>query len=318
MERIAVLIPCLNEEITIAKVIADFRQALPEAGVYVYDNNSTDRTAEIAREAGATVRHEPRPGKGNVIRSMLHDIDALCYLIVDGDDTYPAEYARQMADCVLEGRCDMVVGDRLTSRAYFEQNKRPFHNMGNRIVRHLVNMVYRSDIRDIMTGYRAISYPFAKSFPVLSRGFEIETEMSIHCLDRNLIYHNVPIEYRCRPSGSISKLHTYDNGLQVLKTIFSLYRTYKPLRFFLWCSALSLLISVSFLIPVMLEFIATNTTTKLPSFIACVFFGILAIQSFFQGLSLDTINQKDRRDFELEYGRCRNRFRTFLSEDGVS
>ncbi len=317
MEKIAVLIPCLNEETTIAKVVTDFGKALPEATIYVYDNNSTDRTAELARKAGATVRHEPRPGKGNVIRAMLHDIDALCYLIVDGDDTYPASHAPEMTSAVLDQGYDMAIGDRLTSKAYFEQNKRPFHNMGNRMVRHLVNTVYKSDMRDIMTGYRAISYAFAKSFPVLSRGFEIETEMSIHCLDRNLLYRNVSIEYRRRPEGSVSKLRTYDNGLQVLNTIFSLYRTYKPLRFFLWCSAISLIISISFLIPVMREFLETNTVQKLPSFIACVFFAIFSILSFFQGLSLDTINQKDRRDFELAYGRCRDKVRNVLREDGA-
>ncbi|MCQ2250675.1 MAG: glycosyltransferase family 2 protein [Bacteroidales bacterium] len=309
MERIAVLIPCLNEEITVARVVEDFRAQLPDAGIYVYDNGSTDRTAEMASKAGATVLHEPRRGKGNVIRRMLHDIDALCYIIVDGDDTYPAEHAREMADCILEQGYDMAIGDRISSQAYGAQNKRRFHGFGNKLVCRLINTVYRGDLRDIMTGYRAIGYAFAKSFPVLSQGFEIETEMSIHCLDRNLLYRNFPIEYRNRPEGSISKLRTYGNGLQVLYTIFTLYRTYKPLRFFLWCSAISLAISISFLVPVLMEFMATNTTQKLPSFIACVFFAIFSILSFFQGLSLDTINQKERRDFEIQYGSCRERVR---------
>lgn len=315
MDRIAVIIPCLNEEVTIGKVVADFRAELPDAAIYVYDNGSTDNTADIARRAGATVRHESRPGKGNVIRTMLHDIDAMCYIMVDGDDTYPADKAREMASLVIGKGYDMVIGDRLSDKAYFRLNKRPFHNFGNRLVRNIINTVYKSDIRDVMTGYRALSYAFAKSFPVLSKGFEIETEMSIHCLDRNLLYRNIDVEYRNRPAGSVSKLRTYDNGLQVLNTIFSLYRTYKPLRFFLWCSAISLLISVSFLIPVLMEFMETDTTRKLPSFIACVFFGILSIQSFFQGLSLDTINQKERRDFEMEYRRCRERLRNALTED---
>ncbi len=307
MDRIAVLIPCLNEEATIARVVEDFRTQLPEASIYVYDNNSTDRTAEAARQAGAIVRTEPRRGKGNVVRTMLMDIDAMCYIIVDGDDTYPAESAREMASAVLDCNCDMAIGDRLTGRDYFNQNRRPFHGFGNKLVCRLINTVYHGDIRDIMTGYRAIGYAFAKSFPVLSQGFEIETEMSIHCLDRNLLYRNFPISYRNRPEGSVSKLRTYDNGLQVLYTIFTLYRTYKPLRFFLWCSAISLIISLTFLFPVMAEFMETNTTQKLPSFIACVFFAIFSILSFFQGLSLDTINQKERRDFEILYGSCRER-----------
>jgi len=318
MESIAVLIPCLNEEITVARVVEDFRTMLPGAGIYVYDNNSSDRTAEMAQKAGAIVRHEPRPGKGNVIRRMLQDIDAKCYIIVDGDDTYPAKYAPEMARCILEQGYDMAIGDRISNRAYQQQNTRKFHGFGNNLVCRIVNAVYHSDMRDIMTGYRAISYAFAKSFPVLSRGFEIETEMSIHCLDRNLLYRNIDVDYRQRPEGSVSKLRTYGNGLQVLYTIFTLYRTYKPLRFFLWCSALSMIVAISLLIPVMREFLEIDTVHKLPSFIACVFFASFSVLSFFQGLSLDTINQKERRDFEIQYGNCRERLRNACSIDDAS
>lgn len=219
MDKIAVLIPCYNESKTIEKVVTDFRAALPEATVYVYDNNSTDNTAELATEAGAVVRHEYQQGKGNVIRRMFRDIDAQCYIMADGDDTYPAEYAREMADKVLQKHVDMVVGDRLSS-TYFEENKRPFHNFGNSIVRNTINYLFKSNIKDIMTGYRAFSYLFVKTFPVLSKGFEIETEMSIHAVDKNMLVENVIIEYRDRPEGSVSKLNTYSDGFKVLKTEF--------------------------------------------------------------------------------------------------
>lgn len=235
MDKIAVLIPCYNEAETIEKVIKDFKKELPEATIYVYDNNSTDGTDEIARKAGAVVRYERKQGKGNVIRTMFREIDAECYIMTDGDDTYPAEYARKMCSFVLNNDVDMVIGDRLSS-TYFEENKRPFHNIGNVVVRTLINMIYKSKIKDVMTGYRAFSYRFVKTFPVLSKGFEIETEMTIHVLDKNLNWKNVVIEYRDRPKGSFSKLNTYADGVKVIKTIITLYKNYRPLSFFLWIS----------------------------------------------------------------------------------
>src|SRR5699024_821068 len=229
MDKIAVLIPCYNESKTVEKVVTDFKRVLPEASIYVYDNNSTDDTAVLAKKAGAIVRHEYQQGKGNVIRRMFREIDAECYIMTDGDDTYPAEYARQMADLVFDKNVDMVVGDRLSS-TYFEENKRPFHNLGNSIVRKSINFLFQGEIKDIMTGYRAFSYQFVKSFPVLSKGFEIETEMSIHAIDKNMYIENVIIDYRDRPEGSESKLNTYSDGLKVLFTIFRLYRNYKPIN----------------------------------------------------------------------------------------
>lgn len=302
------IIPCYNEALTIGKVVSDFKRVLPDAAVYVYDNNSTDQTAEMARLAGAVVKLEPRRGKGNVVRTMFRDIDAHCYILVDGDDTYPAESAPEMVDAVLDGDADMVIGDRLTD-SYTVHNSRRFHFFGNMLVKRIINLVYKSNVKDVLTGYRAFGYGFVKSFPVLSRGFEIETEMTIHSLDRNLLIANIPVKYRNRPEGSFSKLSTYDNGFKVLYTIFTLYRNYKPLRFFLWCSVLSLIVAVMFLVPVLIEFFDTSTVSKLPSFIASVCFAIVAIQSFFQGLSLDSINEKDRRDFEVLYGQCRERER---------
>ena len=231
MDKIAVLIPCYNESKTIEKVVKDFKQVLPKATIYVYDNNSSDGTDEIARKAGAIVKYEYQQGKGNVIRRMFRDIDAECYIMTDGDDTYPAEFAPEMAKRVLEKKVDMVVGDRLSS-TYFEENKRPFHNFGNSIVRKSINLLFKTDIKDIMTGYRAFSYQFVKTFPVLSKGFDIETEMSIHAADKNMFVDNVIIEYRDRPEGSESKLNTYSDGFKVLKTIARLYKNYKPMGFF--------------------------------------------------------------------------------------
>ena len=252
-KKIAVLIPCYNESKTIKKVVEDYKKALPEADIYVYDNNSSDHTDEIAREAGAIVRYEYRQGKGNVIRSMFKDIDADCYLMIDGDDTYPKENAREMCDLVLNKGADMVIGDRLSS-TYFTENKRPFHNFGNRLVRGLINFLFESNVRDIMTGYRAFSYEFVKTFPVLSKGFEIETEMTIHALDKNFLLEEVKVGYRDRPAGSVSKLNTYRDGFRVLKTIGRLFKEYKPTIFFSLLSLLFLIISVGFGIPVFAEF----------------------------------------------------------------
>lgn len=237
MDKIAVLIPCYNESKTVEKVVKDWKKELPEATIYVYDNNSNDHTAELAEKAGAVVRYEYQQGKGNVIRRMFREIDAECYIMVDGDDTYPAEYGREMTNFVLQKNADMVVGDRLSS-TYFEENKRPFHNLGNSLVRSFINHLFRTNIRDIMTGYRAFSYLFVKSFPVLSKGFEIETEMSIHAVEKNMQIENVIIEYRDRPEGSVSKLNTYSDGFKVLKTIFRLYKNYKPMAFFGWMAAI--------------------------------------------------------------------------------
>lgn len=297
MDKIAVLIPCYNESKTIAKVIADFKKALPHAVIYVYDNNSTDGTAEIAEKAGAVVRHEYQQGKGNVIRRMFREIDAECYIMTDGDDTYPAEFAKEMTDKVLNRQVDMVVGDRLSS-TYFEQNKRPFHNFGNSLVRFFINLLFKSNIKDIMTGYRAFSYQFVKTFPVLSRGFEIETEMSIHAIDKNMAVENVIIQYRDRPKGSESKLNTYSDGIKVLYTIFRLYRTYKPLMFFTGISAILGLIATGFFIPVLINYLHTGTVAKFPTLIVCGFTAIAAIQSFFIGLTLQTIITKNKQDFE--------------------
>lgn len=298
MDKIAVLIPCYNESKTIEKVIKDFKKALPEAVIYVYDNNSKDGTDEIARKAGAIVRYERKQGKGNVIRSMFREIDAECYIMTDGDDTYPAEYAPKMCEAVLERNVDMVIGDRLSS-TYFTENKRLFHNFGNVLVRKLINMMYKSDIRDVMTGYRAFSYQFVKTFPVLSQGFEIETEMTIHTLDKNMGVENIIVEYRDRPLGSESKLSTYSDGLKVLKTIGVLYKNYKPFSFFSWISVLLTIIGILFLVPVLNDYIQTGLVPKIPSFVASVFFFICAIQSFFGGLLLQTMVKNKRQEFEI-------------------
>ena len=298
MDKIAVLVPCYNESKTIEKVVTDFKKVLPEAVIYVYDNNSSDGTAEIAKEAGAVVRYEYQQGKGNVIRRMFREIDAECYIMADGDDTYPAENAREMAELVLNKGVDMVVGDRLSS-TYFEENKRPFHNFGNSIVRKSINVLFDNDIKDIMTGYRAFSYEFVKTFPVLSKGFEIETEMSIHAVHKNMHIKNVVIEYRDRPDGSVSKLNTYSDGLKVIGTIIRLYRTYKPMSFFGIIAFMLAIISGLFFVPVVNTYIKTGLVPNFPTLIVCGFTMIAAIQSFFAGLTLQTIQQKNRQDFEM-------------------
>ncbi len=302
MDKIAVLIPCYNEERTIGKVISDLKKIIPEAVIYVYDNNSSDHTAQIAREAGAVVRDERQQGKGNVMRRMFREIDAQCYIMTDGDDTYPAEAAREMSDAVLAGRADMVVGDRLSS-TYFEENKRPFHGVGNFLVRKSINFLFKNDIKDIMTGYRAFSYEFVKTFPVLSKGFEIETEMSIHAVDKNMAVENVVINYRDRPEGSESKLNTYVDGIKILRTIARMYRTYRPAGFFGAVALLLVLISAGFFIPVVHTFLKTGLVPNFPTLIVCGFTVIAAIQSFFAGLTLQTIVQKNRQDFEMELQR---------------
>lgn len=297
MEKIAVLIPCYNEEKTIKKVVRDWKKELPEATIYVYNNNSTDRTAEIAKEAGAVVRDEYQ--QGNVIRRMFREIDAQCYVMIDGDDTYPAEFGREMVDKVLERKVDMVVGDRLSS-TYFEENKRPFHNFGNSLVRGTINRLFRSNIRDIMTGYRAFSYQFVKTFPVLSKGFEIETEMSIHAVDKNMLVENVIIDYRDRPDGSESKLNTYSDGAKVLKTIMGLYKNYKPMQFFGLLAAILMIIALAMFMPVFVVYLKTGLVPNFPTLIVSGFIAMAALQSFFAGLVLSTIVQKDRQLFEYK------------------
>ena len=299
MDRIAVLIPCYNEAASIEKVVKDFHAALPEAVIYVYDNNSTDGTAEIAERAGAVVRHEYLQGKGNVMRRMFYEIDAECYLITDGDDTYPAEYAPEMADRVLSHNADMVVGDRLSS-TYFTENKRPFHNLGNSMVRFLINLLFHGEIKDIMTGYRAFSYRFIKTFPVLSKGFEIETEMSIHAIDKNMQVENVVVDYRDRAEGSVSKLNTYSDGFKVLRTILRLYKNYHPFGFFGMIAALLFALSIGFAIPVLIEFAKTGLVPRFPTLIVCGFVFLAGLISFFSGIILSSLRQKEKQEFERD------------------
>ena len=299
MDKIAVLIPCYNEEKTIAKVIRDAKAALPEAVIYVYNNNSKDRTAEIALAEGAVVRNEYMQGKGNVIRRMFREIDALVYVMVDGDDTYPMDSAPEMVDLVLNHNSDMVVGDRLSS-TYYQENKRPFHNFGNNLVRGSINKLFGCNIRDIMTGFRAFSYEFVKTFPVLSKGFEIETEMTIHAVYNNMQIDNVVIEYRDRPEGSESKLNTYADGMKVLKTIAKLYRNYKPFGFFLIISTILAIISMIFFIPILKEYWETHLVPRFPTLIVCCFIMLSAVQSFFAGVILSTLSINNRREFEMQ------------------
>ena len=297
-DELAILIPCYNEEKTIEKVITDARKALPEAVIYVYDNNSKDDTDKIASEAGAIVRYERRQGKGNVIRTMFREIDADCYIMIDGDDTYPAENAAEMCRLVLEEKVDMVIGDRLSS-TYFEENKRPFHNFGNSLVRGLINKLFHANVKDIMTGYRAFSKPFVKHFPVLSQGFEIETEMTIHALDKNFYIKEVPVKYRDRPEGSVSKLNTYSDGFKVLKTIVRLFKEYKPFFFFKVVAAIFLLIALILFIPVFNEYLQTGLVPRFPTLIVSGMLALLGFMFFFCGIVLDVVAQKHKQLFEI-------------------
>lgn len=313
MDKIAVLIPCYNEAQTIEKVVTDARNALPDATIYVYDNNSTDGTAEIAEKAGAVIRHEYMQGKGNVIRRMFREIDAECYLMIDGDDTYPLDCAKDLVDKVLNHQADMVVGDRLSS-TYFTENKRPFHNFGNSLVRGSINWLFHSDIKDIMTGYRAFSYQFVKTFPVLSKGFEIETEMTIHAVFNNMQIENVIVDYRDRPAGSESKLNTYSDGMKVIGTIIRLFRNYKPMGFFGLIALLLMVIAVGFFIPVLAAFLQTGQVLKFPTLIVCVFTALAAIQSFFSGLILGNMTEKNRKDFEGNLIQVNEEYKRKISE----
>ena len=299
MDKIAVLIPCYNEEKTIYKVVTDFKAVLPDSTIYVYDNNSSDKTSELAEKAGAVVRKEYKQGKGNVIRRMFREIDAEVYIMVDGDDTYPAECAPEMVDAVINKNADMVVGDRLSS-TYFQENKRPFHNFGNSIVRWSINNLFKTSIKDIMTGYRAFSYEFVKTYPVMSKGFEIETEMSIHAVDRNMQVENVIIEYRDRPDGSESKLNTYSDGIKVLLTIVKLYKNYKPFGFFTAISLVLALCSILFFIPVLSTYFKAGVVDRFPTLIVCGFVMVMAILFFAVGVLLSTLRSQDKRDFEYK------------------
>lgn len=295
---IAVLLPCYNEEVTIGKVVRDFKAALPDATVYVYDNNSTDRTAEIAAAEGAIVRREPRQGKGNVIRAMFEDIDADVYVMADGDDTYPADAAPAMVSKVLDGY-DMVIGDRLSS-TYFQENKRPFHNFGNRLVRGSINGLFNAHVTDIMTGYRAFNFTFVKTYPVLSRGFEVETEMTIHSLNNNLRLYEMPIQYRDRPEGSVSKLDTVGDGIKVMSTIFRMIREYKPLPFF---GGLGLIIGIVGIVlcgTVTFEFAKTGVVTHFPTLIGAVMLVIAGLLLIIAGIILDVMAKNDRKTFVLD------------------
>lgn len=304
--RIAILIPCYNEEQTVPKVITDYKKMLPDAEIYVYDNNSTDHTAGVALAAGAIVRQERRQGKGNVIRSMFRQIEADCYVLVDGDDTYPAENVCEMADLVLNRQVDMVIGDRLSS-TYYRENKRLFHNAGNRLVRWLINTIFDSNVKDIMTGYRAFSRGFVKTFPVLSKGFEIETEMTIHALDKNFLLQEIPIGYKDRPEGSVSKLNTYKDGYRVLHTIFMLYKEYRPFSFFSWLALLIFLLSLGLFIPVLIDYIQTGLVPRFPTLIASGVLLLCSLQCLFSGLILDVIMKKHRQLFEFELNRIDTR-----------
>ena len=297
--KIAVLIPCYNESKTIEKVVKDYKKVLPEADIYVYDNNSKDGTDEIARNAGAIVRYETKQGKGNVIRTMFRDIDADCYLMIYGDDTYPAENAREMCDYVLNDNVDMVIGDRLSS-TYFQENKRPFHNFGNRIVRWLINTLFKNNVKDIMTGYRAFSYQFVKTFPVLSKGFEIETEMTIHAVDKNMNLKEIPVQYRDRPEGSVSKLNTYSDGIRVLKTIATLCKEYRPGLFFNMLAILFFIVSLLFGIPVVSEYFNTGLVPRFPTLIVSGICLLIAILLTITGIILQVIVKKHRQLFEIQ------------------
>lgn len=296
--KIAVLIPCYNESKTIAKVVGDFKKQLPDADIYVYDNNSTDNTANVARQAGAIVRYEHRQGKGNVVRRMLADIEADCYLLVDGDDTYPSDNAKEMCDIVLNEHYDMVIGDRLSS-TYFQENKRPFHDCGNRFVRYAINQIFHSDIKDIMTGYRALSRHLVMSVPLLSEGFEIETELTINVLDNQLRIKQIPIEYRDRPIGSTSKLSTFKDGIKIIGTIFRLFRDYKPLVFFSWISSFLILASLLILLPVFIEYLQTGLVPRFPTLIVCGFIILFAILLWMCGLILQVLLIRHRQLCQL-------------------
>ncbi|MYL32933.1 glycosyltransferase [Pontibacillus yanchengensis] len=309
MERIAILLPCYNEEQTIGKVIDDFKTELPDSTIYVYDNNSSDRTSEVAREHGAIVRMEWRQGKGNVVRSMFREIDADIYVMADGDDTYPPEYVHDLIQPIREKKANMTIGDRLSNGTYYDENKRQFHGFGNRLVKGLINRLYKSDITDIMTGYRAFDQLFVKSMPVMSSGFAIETEMSIHSLDKKFLLKEVPVDYRDRPEGSESKLNTFSDGMKVLRMIFTLFKEYKPFVFFSLWTLVLILLGLIVGVPVISEFVSTGYVSKVPSAILATGFMILGVLSFACGLILDVMSATNRKQYELELNHLYNRIR---------
>lgn len=296
--KTAVLIPCYNEAVTIAKVVRDFKRELPEADIYVYDNNSTDGSADLAREAGAIVRHEYKQGKGFVLRSMFNDIEADCYIMVDADDTYPAESAPEMERMILDNRADMVIGDRLNT-TYFEENKRPFHDFGNKLVRWMVNSFFDGDLQDIMTGYRAMNRKFVKEYPLLAKGFEVETEMSLFALDGNYLVREIPVDYRDRPAGSESKLNTFTDGFRVIKTIVMLFRDYKPLWFFGVLAGLSFLLGTILFIPILHEYAVTHLVARFPTLFVSIFLYMASLLFFCSGMILDVLKNNQRKTREL-------------------
>ena len=299
-DKIAVLIPCYNEAITIGKVVDDFKRVLPEADIYVYDNNSKDDTAKIAHEHGAIVRFEGRQGKGNVVRSMFRDIEADYYIMVDGDDTYPAEAAPELLKPLREDRADMTVGDRLSNGSYGEENDRAFHGFGNDLVRWLIKTIYGYAFEDVMTGYRAFNRIFVKTMPVLSEGFQIETEISIHAVDKRWRIVDVPIDYRDRPEGSYSKLSTFGDGAKVLKAITALFKDYRPLAFFGWLALLLIVLAIIAAVPVLMEYVQTGLVPRIPTMLVSIAFAGCAALSFATGLILDTVANSNRRQWELD------------------
>ncbi|MDP4089543.1 MAG: glycosyltransferase family 2 protein [Bacillota bacterium] len=315
--KTAVLIPCYNEELTIAKVIQDFKRELPDAEIYVYDNNSKDKTAEIAQANGAIVRREYRQGKGNVVRSMFMDIEADCYVMVDGDDTYPVEFVHDLIRPIMNKEANMVIGDRLSNGTYKSENNRAFHNLGNQMVRVLINKLFHNNIKDMMTGYRSFDKEFVKSMPVLSSGFEIETEMTIHALDKRFILREVPIVYRDRPEGSFSKLSTFNDGVKVLKTIFMLFKDYKPLIFFSMWSFVLALLGLLVGLPVIMEFIRYRYIYKVPSAILAVGLGVLSMLFLCCGLILDTVVKQNKRIYELNIHEIRRRLNSENNENQI-
>ena len=297
--KIAVLIPCYNEEITVEKVIKDFRKELPDADIYVYDNNSKDRTAEIAKANGAIVKHEYKQGKGNVVRSMFYDVEADIYVMVDGDDTYPAEFVHQLIEPVVEGRADMAIGDRLSNGTYQKENKRHFHEFGNNLVKKSINVLFKANLKDIMTGYRVFSKKFVKNMPVMSPKFEIETEMSLYALDKRFVIEEIPILYRDRPEGSVSKLNTVKDGMKVLKTILKMFKNYKPLKFYTAIAVIIFLLGIIIGIPVFVEFFSLHYITKIPSAILAMGLVTLSVIIGQCGVILDTVVRQNRENYEL-------------------
>lgn len=305
MKKIAIIIPCYNEELTIATVINDCKKYLPQADIYVCDNNSTDKTVEIAKSLSVKVMHEKRQGKGNVLRKMFREVDADCYVMVDGDSTYALSNIEQMCNYVLNEDIDMVMGDRL-STTYFKQNKRRFHNAGNKLVCYLINKLFHSKIKDIMTGYRVMNKLFVKSYPVLSKGFEIETEMTVHALDKNFLIKEVPVEYKNRPSGSVSKLNTFTDGLTVLKTIFFLFKDYKPFKFFSTISFILLVIALVLFVPVFAEYVETGLVPRFPTLIVSGVMATMALLMWICGIILQTIVRRHNEIYEIMLNQIQN------------